>query len=87
MYDFGVFWSESPTPLETPCHPATNATSATMVPMKDNPQEIAEHLIEEHGLDGAVGAVMNGITEAHEQGDMYRLSVWRDVRRKLEAME
>ena len=55
------------------------------VPMKDDPQEIADHLISEHGLDGAMEAVMNCITEAHEQGDMYRLSVWRDVRRILET--
>jgi hypothetical protein len=54
--------------------------------MTGNPQEIAEHLTAEHGLDGAMEAVMNGITEAHKQGDMYRLSVWRDVRRILEAM-
>jgi len=49
--------------------------------MKDDSQEIAEHLIAEHGLDGAMEAVINGITEAHEEGYMYRLSVWRDVRR------
>ena len=53
--------------------------------MKDDPQEIANHLIADHGLDGAMEAVMNGITEAHEGNDMYRLSVWRDVRRILEA--
>ncbi|MBT3558126.1 MAG: hypothetical protein HN644_01230 [Rhodospirillales bacterium] len=54
--------------------------------MKDDPKEIAEHLIAEHGLDGVMDVVMSGITEAHGQGDMYRLSVWRDVRRVLEAM-
>jgi hypothetical protein len=53
--------------------------------MKDDPKEITEHLIAELGLDGAMEAVMSGITEAHEQDDMYRLSVWRDVRRILDA--
>ena len=55
--------------------------------MTDNPQETADHLIAEHGLNGAMEAVMNGITEAHEENDMYRLSIWRDVRRVLEGME
>jgi hypothetical protein len=53
--------------------------------MTDNPQETAEHLITKHGLDGAKHAVMDRIAEANEQGEMYRLSVWRDVRRILET--
>ena len=80
-----MFSSKSPTPPETPSHLAATATNAKDEPVKDDPKEIAEHLVSEHGLDGAMEAVMVGITEAHEQGDMYRLSIWRDVRRILEA--
>jgi hypothetical protein len=30
--------------------------------------------------------VLDRIAEANEQGEMYRLSVWRDVRRVLDEM-
>jgi len=54
-----------------------------MLGMKDDPKEIAEHLIQEHGLQGALNAVTGGISEAHRQDDLYGLSVWRDVRKIL----
>jgi len=47
--------------------------------MKDDPNEIAEQLIKEHGLQDAKALVMDGIAEAHESGGLYELSVWRDV--------
>ena len=51
--------------------------------MNDDPTEIAGHLIEQHGVDGAVEAVREGVTAAHANGDNYRLSVWREVKRAL----
>ena len=51
--------------------------------MKDDPKEIAEHLIEEHGLEGAKSAVADGIDGAHGSGNLYDLSIWREVRKIL----
>ena len=51
--------------------------------MNDNPSQIADHLIEQHGVDGALETVREGISAAHANGDNYRLSVWREVRRIL----
>jgi hypothetical protein len=51
--------------------------------MNDNPAQIADHLIEQHGVDGALNAVREGIGSAQADRDNYRLSVWRDVRRIL----
>ncbi len=52
--------------------------------MSDDPQEIADHLIKEHGLEGALEQAMAGTTAAQHQGDNYRLSVWREVKRALQ---
>ncbi len=52
--------------------------------MNDDPSQIADHLIEPHGVDGALEMVREGIATAHAIGDMYRLSVWRDVKRILQ---
>ncbi len=52
--------------------------------MKDDPSQIADSLIEQHGVDGALEMVREGIATAHANGDNYRLSVWRDVRRILQ---
>ena len=51
--------------------------------MNDNPNQIAIGLIEQHGVDGALNMVSEGIATAHANGDNYRLSVWREVRRVL----
>jgi hypothetical protein len=51
--------------------------------MRNDPEQIAEHLIEQHGVDGALTVAMEGIAAAHEGGDNYGLSVWREVRRAL----
>jgi hypothetical protein len=51
--------------------------------MHDDPHSISEHLVQEHGIDGAVERATEGISAAHERGDNYGLSVWRDVRRIL----
>ncbi|MBT5047422.1 MAG: hypothetical protein HOM58_02885 [Rhodospirillaceae bacterium] len=49
----------------------------------DDPHEIAAYLVQENGLDRARQLAMEGTFAANEQGDFYRLSVWRDVRRLL----
>jgi hypothetical protein len=51
--------------------------------MKDNPKNIAEHLVEEHGLEGAIAAATDGIADAHGNGSLYDLSIWREVRKIL----
>jgi len=51
--------------------------------MNDDPKEIAEHLIEQHGLEGAIAATTNGIADAHGSGSLYDLSIWREVRNIL----
>ncbi len=54
---------------------------------KENPSEIAEHLAQENGLEGAIQVMRDGIAKAHQDGDNYSLSIWREVRRKLMMME
>ncbi len=51
--------------------------------MNDRPNQIAGHLVDQFGLEGAMEAVRNGVTDAHAAGDNYRLSIWREVRRLL----
>ena len=48
--------------------------------MNDDPEAIAEHLIQEHGLDHALEQVMNEAVAAQRDGDNYQLSVWREVK-------
>ena len=48
--------------------------------MRDNPNEIADHLLREHGFVGAMSAVDEGKTKAASEGDNYGLSVWREVK-------
>jgi hypothetical protein len=55
--------------------------------MKNDPSQIADHLIEEHGVEGALERVREGIELAHDIGDNYRLSVWREIRRDLHATQ
>ena len=51
--------------------------------MRDDPNDIAEHLVREHGVELALERATEGIAEAKEKGDNYGLSVWREVRRIL----
>jgi hypothetical protein len=53
--------------------------------MKDDPSQIANNLIAQHGVDGALESVREGIATAHADGDNYGLSVWREVRRALRS--
>ena len=54
---------------------------------KDNPIEIAEALVQENGLESAIQVMNDRISEAHQDGDNFSLSVWREVRRELAFME
>ncbi len=51
-----------------------------MINLKDNPSEIAEYLIRDNGVDGAIQAAYDGTTKAQQDGDNYTLSVWREVK-------
>ncbi len=51
--------------------------------MPDDPKQIADFLIREHGLNDALTKVAAGIATAHEEGDNYALSVLREVKRIL----
>ena len=48
--------------------------------MSDDPEAIAKHLIQDHGLDGALEQAMDGTAAAQRDGDNYQLSVWREVK-------
>lgn len=51
--------------------------------MPDDPRQIAEYLVQEHGLDIALNKAIEGTTAAQDKGDNYDLSVWREVKQKL----
>ena len=51
--------------------------------MMNVPAQIADWLVQEHGPDGAYKAALDGALEAQREGDNYRLSVWREVKRVL----
>ena len=52
--------------------------------MKNDPQEIIEYLIAEHGSpEAALDAAVECSAEAQKADDLYALSVWRDVKRIL----
>jgi len=50
----------------------------------DDPKEIASDLIQQHGLDGALGIA---ILSAAAANDNYTLSVWREVKAILREEE
>jgi hypothetical protein len=55
-------------------------------PMNDDPHEISNQLIVQHGsANAALSAAAEGAVEAQKKKDMYGLSVWRDVKRVLRA--
>ena len=69
-------------------HRETRASAAVTsdwfaIEMTKDPHSIVKILIEEHGLDGAISAALEETMAAHDAGDNYALSVWRDVKRLL----
>ena len=53
------------------------------IQMSDAPDQIAAHLVQEHGLDRALQKAIEGATTAQEAGDNYDLSIWREVKQML----
>ncbi len=47
--------------------------------MFNDPQAIADKLIEEHGIDGAIDMAVGETQSAHSTGDNYMVSVWREI--------
>ena len=45
-----------------------------------NAVDMAQSLVRENGLDRARQIALEGTTFANEQGNLYRLSVWREVK-------
>jgi hypothetical protein len=54
---------------------------------KDNPRQITEYLLKKHGHVEAYKAALDGALEAQEEGNNYRLSIWREVKRMLAEIE
>lgn len=51
--------------------------------MQDDPQVIAAYLVRKDGLEAARRQAIEGIARSHQKGDLYAVSVWREVRRVL----
>jgi hypothetical protein len=51
--------------------------------MFNDPQAIADKLIEEHGIDGAIDMAVGETQSAHSAGDNYMVSVWCEIKREL----
>ncbi len=52
----------------------------------DDPKEIAMHLVRDNGISRALQIAVEGTTSANENGDFYRLSVWREVKHILQEL-
>lgn len=48
--------------------------------LPDDPRKIAVFLVKENGLKGARRIALDGTTAANERGNLYRLSIWREVK-------
>ncbi len=51
-----------------------------MINLKDDPSDIAEYLIQDNGIDGALQKASDGIMKSQNDKDNYALSVWREVK-------
>ena len=53
--------------------------------MTDNvdPRRAATALIEEHGLEAGAAFAVDRIAELYDQGNLYELSVWREIRKAI----
>ncbi|MFT5487997.1 MAG: hypothetical protein ACI9JL_004270 [Paracoccaceae bacterium] len=50
------------------------------MPSNDDANEVAAYLVRKNGLEGARLIAMDGTSSANAEGDMLRLSVWRQVK-------
>ena len=48
-----------------------------------DPRHAAAALIQRYGYDAAAAFAVDRITELHEEGDLYGLSVWREIRKAI----
>lgn len=48
-----------------------------------DPRQAATALIERYGFEGAAAYAVERITELNDQGNLYELSVWREVRKAV----
>ena len=53
--------------------------------MHDDPRDIAAYMVQQHGLDGALSAAIEGAIGAQHDGDNYSLSVWREIKAVIRA--
>ena len=51
--------------------------------MRDDPKQIAKWLVRKHGLEAARKVVSDGLMKSQSKGNLYDVSVWREVRRIL----
>ena len=54
--------------------------------MKDDPDEIARSLIQQHGREQAMREAMHQGYEAQADGRLYDLSIWREVKKFLREL-
>ena len=54
--------------------------------MKVDPAEIARSLIQQHGRDGAMHEATRQGQEAQDDGRLYDLSIWREVKNFLREL-
>jgi len=60
-----------------------NSMDGMPMMMMTNPNEIAELLIEEEGLERAIEIAFDGVARANEERAYFALSVWREVKHNL----
>lgn len=51
--------------------------------MTHNPAKIAGRLFSRRGREGAYQIALAGVSKAHSDGNGYRLSVWREIKRTV----
>jgi len=54
--------------------------------MSHDPKEIADHLVQQHGENGAFQIAVENAIAMQNSGDNYALSIWRDVKRVLNSL-
>jgi hypothetical protein len=55
--------------------------------MTHDPSIIADQMIKEHGLDGALQTAQAATQVSLNERDNYSVSVWRDVKRVLKELK
>ena len=46
-------------------------------------RETAEALVENHGPEAAASYAVGRITELYDEGNLYELSIWREIRKAV----